>query len=473
MAQQSSPQQPTPTSHINHVDDDNESCTHNTSTVETNDSCIIVVLLVCGLPGSGKSTFVNDLVQKYSNNIDTTGSIDDTIPTTTVHTIVYDDLQKEILLRPQQQLQQQQKEDASNTFVDEVPSDIEPTSYSDDPILLQSWRQSRLVALQRLQRLLQDIITVVSTDSNDTQPQHHCHMIVMDDNFYLRSMRKQIYRLCVNQYHHYTTTTNNNNNTNNNVQLYFGTICMDTPLDTCLQRNRQRPEQYKVNHDTAYDGIQLHVTDETIQRMHARFEVPSGCHPVHQPIHWDNAVWTISHTTSTPLLHDPVRDVQQWIRHCIVPTVSTSNPRSNYSNSNDIKVNNRRLLYRILPNTPTNTNDHVPNGPSASMIPNDRHLADVFWRTCVAAVAQQLSSTSYSKIAMANQVRKYCIQQLQLQPQQHVADCNMDTKKQLWWNMFVQGSCTPSVTLSITTSAASTWLTTEEQQILYFYIFPK
>ena len=108
---------------------------------------------------------------------------------------------------------------------------------------------------------------------------------------------------------------------------------------------------------------------------------------------------------------------------------------------------------------------------------NDRHRADVFWRQCVSAVAQSFASSS--KIQLANQVRKCCIQQLQQRQGLSDYDADVDyddeTKKDIWWNMFVQGTITklPSLLLTISTVESTSWLTPDEQQILYRSIFPK
>ena len=71
--------------------------------------------------------------------------------------------------------------------------------------------------------------------------------------------------------------------------------------------------------------------------------------------------------------------------------------------------------------------------------------------------------------------------QQQLQQRQGLSDYDADvdyddeTKKVIWWNMFVQGTITklPSLLLTISTVESTSWLTPDEQQILYRSIFPK
>ena len=120
-----------------------------------------IVLLLCGLPGAGKSRLVASL------------------PSTAIP-IEYDQVQDDLLL--------------DNS--------------------LEAWRTSRHVALEQLSQHL----------SSSSQ------LIVLDDNFYWRSMRKQVYQTCqqylIQQQHP-------------SPIIYLGIVWLDTPLDTCLQRNRQ------------------------------------------------------------------------------------------------------------------------------------------------------------------------------------------------------------------------------------------
>ena len=279
--------------------------------------------------------------------------------------------------------------------------------------------------------------------------------------------------------------SNNNIETKNDhvvQQLYFGTIYIDTPVDECVQRNQRRQGQYtdtNINNSNSEEtAVWLHVTEEAIHKMHQRMEVlPRVCqnHPQfhHQPTNtppvtsWDSAVLLIS-TVSTPSIEDQVGIIQQWIHNSTIIHTSSTLYHDNYC----------RHLYRI-PNDPPMSDDADDEQTSkeqlrSSSTPNDRHLADVFWRSCVSVVAHQLSSpSSSSKIQIANQVRKHCIQQLQ-QTSQHCnrENTNEATKKIIWWNMFVQGNVSSStLSLSNISTSSSTWLTREEQQILYRYTF--
>jgi tRNA uridine 5-carbamoylmethylation protein Kti12 len=85
---------------------------------------------------------------------------------------------------------------------------------------LEAWRSSRKVSLQRLEEELENHF-----EANDGTRL----LVIMDDNFHLRSMRKDVYRTC--QLSHAAVA---------NSRLFFCIVWMDTPVDQCLERNRQR-----------------------------------------------------------------------------------------------------------------------------------------------------------------------------------------------------------------------------------------
>lgn len=153
----------------------------------------VYVLLLCGLPGSGKSTLARSLKEHALSHFDRV-----------VH-IEYDSVAREI-----------QRVSSSTNY----GSDFNEES-------LEAWRSSRMVALERFQ---DELRSHVSKRTNKDS------FVIMDDNFHLRSMRKQIHRIC---------------------SLYEGRVSfciawIDVSLDECLRRNRQRSTP---------------VPDETIESM--------------------------------------------------------------------------------------------------------------------------------------------------------------------------------------------------------------
>ena len=108
------------------------------------------VVLVCGLPGAGKSTLIESFVRANDNN-----NNDNVVPTTTTTTVIeYDRVQAE-------QQQQQRQQSASTNPIEISPVEAVGAKASssstclswktgDDDDELQAWRQSRRVALGRL-----------------------------------------------------------------------------------------------------------------------------------------------------------------------------------------------------------------------------------------------------------------------------------------------------------------------------------
>ncbi|GAX27853.1 O-phosphoseryl-tRNA(Sec) kinase [Fistulifera solaris] len=155
--------------------------------------CEKIVILLCGLPGAGKSTLAKQFIDEHC------------APFSSIALIEYDDLQDSLIIKGEE---------------------------SDEQHMLQAWKASRTLALQTLCERLKDSTT---------------KLLFLDDNFYLQSMRKQTYQLCQN----YVTASNNNNNQQR--VIHFGLIWMDTPVDVCLERNQQRPHPRRVPETVIYN----------------------------------------------------------------------------------------------------------------------------------------------------------------------------------------------------------------------------
>ena len=143
---------------------------------------VTTVVVLVGLPGSGKSTIARHLCQTRQSS---------------VH-IEYDAVAASL-------------------------------SEEDD---LAAWRRSRTAAVEDLKKHLKE------------SP----HLIVLDDNFHLRSMRKDIYQIC-------------RNHVVNGMAIYFGVAFIETPVEICLDRNAKR-------------GGRNRVGDDTITKMSATLEAP-------------------------------------------------------------------------------------------------------------------------------------------------------------------------------------------------------
>jgi tRNA uridine 5-carbamoylmethylation protein Kti12 len=150
----------------------------------------ITVLLLCGLPAAGKST----LCAKLSEIITNCSIID------------YDRL---------------------------------TVLQTDDGVRgIAAWRNARIRALELLRQLLSQ------------KQQSQC--ILLDDNFYLQSMRKQCYKVCQ------SVVADANNTT-----IHFGMVWVRASVEHCLLQNKRRGQT---------------VPPATITKMADSFEPPAASH---------------------------------------------------------------------------------------------------------------------------------------------------------------------------------------------------
>jgi tRNA uridine 5-carbamoylmethylation protein Kti12 len=178
----------------------NSSCSTGTANEPTD--AFVAVIVLCGLPASGKSCLAKRLQQHLQSNADDQEEDDrlELSPTpkrkrslcSTCHLIEYDAVQESLL--------------ADDSIADDE---------------LKAWRKTRQVALQSLQ----DVLAKRKDEAMSS-------VVLLDDNFHLSSMRKQIYQTCQRAVAAKADSTN--------LSLYFGIVHVDTPAAVCLQRNRQR-----------------------------------------------------------------------------------------------------------------------------------------------------------------------------------------------------------------------------------------
>lgn len=155
-------------------------------------SIIKSVVLFSGLPGAGKSSILREIVK---------GREDD------FKVLEYDDIQESLMDKA-----------------------------SSKDLTLEAWRASRRKALELL-------------EENIMNPKYST--LFVDDNFYLRSMRKQVYQTCQDALAKRSDT-----------KIRFLLVWLDSSIETCLERNKQRQKNRKV-------------PEEIINRMNHRFEPPS------------------------------------------------------------------------------------------------------------------------------------------------------------------------------------------------------
>jgi tRNA uridine 5-carbamoylmethylation protein Kti12 len=215
----------------------------------------VIVLLLCGLPGAGKSTLARVLADRwYQYQREMTGIPPHQSRDEVVCTIEYDSIQEQILLekcaRPNSLSGPDDKlsEGAGNDvkFINE---------FSEDE--LRSWRATRRIALSKLEHTLKKFLL-----RGDLCAQAQ-KLVLVDDNFYLRSMRKQVYQTCQrclqacqDQTKHddgclsgaFTVTALPSEPTSASpsvrrdvtTRMAFASLHVDVPLSVCQARNRTR-----------------------------------------------------------------------------------------------------------------------------------------------------------------------------------------------------------------------------------------
>jgi tRNA uridine 5-carbamoylmethylation protein Kti12 len=208
----------------------------NTNNVSSSSSCgdnRTAVILLAGLPASGKSSLAQKLQKRFDyHNNNNTCTKDDCHRRRLIH-IEYDVLEEDLLL-------------FSSTEEDEKISNDDDAFWKNRR--RDAWNQARQIAIEQMEKGIQTVINDDSSSRRNTST-----VILMDDNFHLRGMRKHIHRSLL-KYHQQQPSSMNMN-------LRFGTLYIKTPINTCLERNRIRSGRRRV-------------PDDVIIKMDASFEPP-------------------------------------------------------------------------------------------------------------------------------------------------------------------------------------------------------
>ena len=189
-------------------------------------------MLLVGLPASGKSSFARNIINLHEkrreqelqdrgvriNKAESFSKEDNTIDSIPV--LRFDN----VVLIDYDSITQQEATSSCN----HTPNSSADTNTSTSSLFnsneLEAWRRGRVKALETLK----DALITHFTADNIAGPSSL--LIIMDDNFHLRSMRRDVYRTCQD-----VVATDE--------QLYrigFSTLYFSTPLETCIQRNMLR-----------------------------------------------------------------------------------------------------------------------------------------------------------------------------------------------------------------------------------------
>lgn len=197
-------------------------------------SVSVSVLLFCGLPGAGKSTLASSVVKHYSSNEEQTRTFHN------VKHIEYDSIESNL----SQQYHHQHDENGTGDRGEDSDSRANigegDDAFSDQD--LKAWRETRKVALHQLE---QELSFSASSAHGDGDPFYRRRtLIIMDDNFHLRSMRRDVYKTCQTFIADFDSTANREDHDtlsiSMDVNIGLTIIYVNTPLEECVANNEKR-----------------------------------------------------------------------------------------------------------------------------------------------------------------------------------------------------------------------------------------
>jgi len=173
-----------------------------------------IVTLLCGLPGSGKSTLSRQLADRCQQHKEyqTEEELSENKIFRVVH-IEYDEIEANLM-----SLKDSSSSSSSATATATADSKTAVTSEYSRNV----WKQSRAKSLHLLKTALHEYHFSRQISSSDARPHatsatatSGVQLILLDDNFHLRSMRREVYRICQE-----FVASNNNNSANRYHQIY-------------------------------------------------------------------------------------------------------------------------------------------------------------------------------------------------------------------------------------------------------------
>lgn len=238
------------------------------------------ILLLCGLPGSGKSTLAKELInihsqrQKEDHDTDTKPN-DIGMCLSRFNRIIHIDY--DAIAKLKDGTTSTTERSSVTTVGCNRGNEI---SHSFESADLESWKKSRLEALDILRT---ELISHFSkrVDENCEKEVKNL-LVVMDDNFHLRSMRRDVYKTCQEVLaamqppediseiafppHATSMRTKNRNNNLKPPIIGFSVLYISAPIQLCILRNSSRIGKERV-------------PTEVINRMATTIEPPDASKP--------------------------------------------------------------------------------------------------------------------------------------------------------------------------------------------------
>jgi len=164
-----------------------------------------MILILCGLPGAGKSHWARRLQASASSS------------------------------RKEEETGSGCDDEVRHVEFDAVESGLlrEASDNDDDDNPLDTWHRARVMALEQAEAILRE----------EAAERRRRLVLVLDDNMYYVSMRRESYQLAARH------------------RVGYGCVHVATPLDVALAQNKARPPGQAV-------------TEEVIRRMHTKLQVP-------------------------------------------------------------------------------------------------------------------------------------------------------------------------------------------------------
>lgn len=196
----------------------------------------VLLLLLCGLPASGKSTFARTLRDAHERRArakarDRGGARSDSNGASVPARVVarFDDLVQVDYDALARKALESRGDGSVGGGATGTEADDSPFGFGPDD--LAAWRTGRVRALEMLKKALARAGEAGSS-----------LLVVMDDNFHLRSMRREVYRACQEMLVEPRPSTSHQSR----IEIGFATLYFSSSLEVCLQRNDSRSGKERI-----------------------------------------------------------------------------------------------------------------------------------------------------------------------------------------------------------------------------------